>query len=286
MMDMIAVDRPGLGAFLVCQRAKLRPETVGLPPGGRRRTPGLRREEVAQLSGLGVTWYTWLEQGRDIQVSTAALDRIAAALRLDATERAHLFVLAGRSAPAALIDTTTSVSPLILRMIDGLHDQPAFVRNGRWDAVAWNRGAARLITDFAKRPKAEQNLIWLLFTDPWFRRVLPDWENDARRCIARFRTNFARSGGHPSFQALVDALLAASPEFRPLWRQHDVLAPSDGLKRFNHPAVGYMELDHTVLNVSEASELNVIVYSAAPGSPSAERLARLLAMELPEEKAA
>ena len=285
-MSMIAIDRSGLGAFLVNQRAKLRPETVGLPAGGRRRTPGLRREEVAQLSGLGVTWYTWLEQGRDIQVSTAALDRIAAALRLNATERAHLFVLAGRSAPAAPLDAAAPVSPLVQRLIDGLPGQPALVRNARWDAVAWNRGATRLLTDFARRPKPERNLLWLLFTEPWMRRLLPDWENDARRSLARFRINFARSGGHPAFQALVDDLMAASPEFRPLWRQHDVLAPSDGLKRLDHPEVGFLELDHTVLTVSETSELNLIVYSAAPGTPSAERLARLLATDIAEESAA
>ena len=285
-MNRIAIDRAGLGAFLVNQRAKLRPGTVGLPPGGRRRTPGLRREEVAQLAGLGVTWYTWLEQARDIQVSTPALDRIAAALRLHPAERAHLFVLAGRAAPAAPLDTNAGVSPLILRLIHGLHDQPALVRNGRWDAVAWNRGAARLFGDFDRRPPLDRNMVWLLFTDPSFRRALPDWENDTRRCVARFRASFARAGGNPAYQALVDDLMAASPEFRPLWRQHDVIAPSDGLKRFDHPVVGLLELEHTVLAVSDANDLNLIVYSAAPGTPSAERLARLLALDAAEENAA
>jgi len=285
-MNRIAIDRAGLGAFLVNQRAKLRPGTVGLPPGGRRRTPGLRREEVAQLAGLGVTWYTWLEQARDIQVSTGALDRIASALRLHPAERAHLFVLAGRAAPTAPLDTTAGVSPLILRLIDSLHDQPALVRNGRWDAVAWNRGAARLFGDFDRRPPLDRNMVWLLFTDPSFRRALPDWENDTRRCVARFRASFARAGGNPAYQALVDELMAASPEFRPLWRQHDVIAPSDGLKRFDHPVVGLLELEHTVLAVSDANDLNLIVYSAAPGTPSAERLARLLALDAAEENAA
>lgn len=285
-MSMIEIDRTGLGAFLTGQRAKLLPGTVGLPPGGRRRTPGLRREEVAQLAGLGVTWYTWLEQGRDIQVSTAALDRIATALRLDPTERGHLFVLAGRAAPAAPSDMAAAVSPLLRRMIDGLVDQPAIVRNARWDAVAWNRGAERLIIDFSRRPVPERNMLWLMFLEPQFRRMLPDWENDARRTLARFRTNFARSGGHPAFQSLVDELWNACPEFRPLWRQHDVLAPSDGLKRLDHPLVGLMELEHTVLQAGDASELSVTVYSAAPGTPSAERLARLLAMKLPKENAA
>jgi transcriptional regulator with XRE-family HTH domain len=282
-MDALAIDRTGLGAFLVSRRAKLSPDSVGLPAGGRRRTPGLRREEVAQMAGLGVTWYTWLEQGRDIQVSTPALDRIAAALRLHAIERAHLFVLAGRSAPATPLNAGTPVSPLVQRMIDGLHDQPAFVRNGRWDAVAWNLGATKLLVDFDKRPKPDHNLLWLLFTDPWMRRLLPDWDNDIRRCIARFRTDFARAGGHSAYQALVDDLMAAAPEFRPLWQQHDVLAPSDGLKRMDHPLVGYMELEHTVLS---ANDLQVIVYSAPPGSPSAERLARLLAMDPSQESAA
>ena len=282
-MNMIAIDRDGLGAFLVSQRAKLRPEAVGLPPGGRRRTPGLRREEVAQLSGLGVTWYTWLEQGRDIQVSTPGLERIATALRLNPTERAHLFLLAGRAAPPLPLDTAAPVSPLIRRLMDGLQDQPAMVRNGRWDAIAWNRGATRLIVNFDRRSPADRNMIWLLFTDPWFRRFLPDWHDDARRCIARFRANFARAGGNPAYQQLVDDLTAASPEFGPLWRQHDVLAPSDGLKRFDHPVVGMMELEHTVLALSETNDLNLIVYSAAPGTTSADRLARLLAMVSIEE---
>jgi transcriptional regulator with XRE-family HTH domain len=285
MMSMIAIDRPALGAFLTNQRAKLSPETVGLPPGGRRRTPGLRREEVAQLSGLGVTWYTWLEQGRDIQVSTSALDRIAAALRLNATERAHLFVLAGRSAPAVPLDTAAPVSPLIQRLIDGLVNQPAIVRNGRWDAVAWNHGATRLIADFDRRPPADRNMLWLLFTDPWFRRM-PEWDQAVGRAIARFRINFARAGGNPHYQALIDDLMAACPEFRPLWRQHDVLPPSDALKRFDHPVVGMMELEHTVLAIGDASDLSLIVYSAAPGSVSAERLARLLSMDMTEENAA
>ncbi|GGF33077.1 transcriptional regulator [Aliidongia dinghuensis] len=286
MMSAITVDRAGLAAFLISQRAKLQPEAVGLPTGGRRRTPGLRREEVAQLAGLGVTWYTWLEQGRDIQVSTAALDRIATALRLDATERAHLFVLTGRAAPAVPSEMAASVSPLLRRMIDSLHDQPVVVRNGRWDAVAWNRGAERLIIDFSRRPPRERNMLWLMFAEPHFRRILPDWEIAARRSIARFRTDFARSGGHPAFQSLVDDLWHASPDFRPLWQQHDVLAPADGLKRFQHPIVGYLELDHTVLHAGEALELSVTVYSAAPGTLSAERLARLLTMDLPEESAA
>jgi hypothetical protein len=160
------------------------------------------------------------------------------------------------------------------------------VRNGRWDAVAWNRGATRLIADFDRRPEPDHNLIWLLFTDPWFRRVLPDWENDTRRCIARFRANFARAGGNPAYQALVDELMAASPEFRPLWRQHDVIAPGDGLKRFDHPIVGMLELEHTVLGLSDINDLTMIVYSAAPGTPSAERLARLLARDTAEENAA
>jgi transcriptional regulator with XRE-family HTH domain len=286
MMNAIAIDRSGLGAFLISRRAKLSPDSVGLPAGGRRRTPGLRREEVAQMAGLGVTWYTWLEQGRDIQVSTAALDRIASALRLQAIERAHLFVLAGRSVPAAPFDAAMPLSPLVQRMIDGLLDQPAFVRNGRWDAVAWNNAATRLLIDFDRRSKQDRNLIWLVFTDPQLRRKLPDWDIDARRCIARFRTNFARASGHPAYQSLVDDLIAASPEFRQLWQQHDVLAPSDGLKRMDHPLVGYMELDHTVLSAGEAGDLQLIVYSAAPGSPSAERLARLLAMDLSQESAA
>jgi len=283
-MDRIAIDRAGLGAFLTSQRAKLTPEAVGLPPGGRRRTPGLRREEVAQFAGLGVTWYTWLEQGRDIQVSTAALDRIAAALRLNPTERAHLFVLAGRSAPALALDIAAPVSPLVQRLIDGLREQPALVRNGRWDTLAWNRGATLLIDDFARRPVRERNLLWLMFTDEEFRRQLPDWDHAARHTIARFRANFARAGGHPAYQALVDDLMAASPEFRPLWREHDVLPPSDGMKRFMHPVVGSIELEHTVLTVGTMTDVTVIVYSAAPGSPSAAKLKRLLALAAPGER--
>jgi transcriptional regulator with XRE-family HTH domain len=255
--------RRELAEFLRNRRARLSPVDVGISPGARRRTPGLRREEVAQLAGVGVTWYTWFEQGRQIQVSAHFLENLARALRLDAAEREHLFALAHHR-PPPLVPVSSTASPALQRMLDSLPN-PAHVKTARWDLVAWNRPLAVLFGDYARIAPPWRNTLWLLFTDPICRRLMPDWEKDLRRALARFRLDFGRSGDDPAFHQLIDELDAASPEFHRWWPQHDVDGFGEGLKRFVHPELGEIEFDHNAFMVENASDLRLIIYTPAPG---------------------
>jgi transcriptional regulator with XRE-family HTH domain len=204
--------RVELSRFLRSRRARVRPEEVGLSAGGRRRTPGLRREEVALLADVGVSWYTWLEQGRDIHVSEPLLERLARALRLTPTERAHLFELAhGRPAARPVISPGT-VSGTLQRVIDA-HPFPALVSTRRWDVLAWNEPAVILYGDFGLLPIEQRNGLWSMFMNPERRARMPGWENDARRAVAGFRLDAARAAERTEFDALAAELTRISPEW-------------------------------------------------------------------------
>lgn len=189
MMDV--AHREELAGFLRSRRERLAPLDAGVRAGPRRRTPGLRREEVAQLSGVSLTWYTWLEQARDITVSRQVLDAVARALQLPATERRYLFALAGEPLPAD--PAPAPVSPTLQRLVDSLDPNPAYLVNPCYDILAWNRAEAGLIGDPARLPDAERNTIWLLFTDPAMRTLLVDWRGEAQRLLAQYR---AAAGHH------------------------------------------------------------------------------------------
>jgi hypothetical protein len=266
--------RRELADFLRSRRARLGPEDVGLPTGVRRRTPGLRREEIAQIAGVGVTWYTWLEQGRKISVSRQVLESIARGLRLDAAERNHLRTLAGLDAEpvAAQVD---GVPPAVQAMLDELDPCPAYVVNSHYDVLAWNRAEAALVADFGRLPHAERNILWLLFTDPAWRSLLVDWPHDAAWVVAQFRAQMARHVGEPHWVELVERLQAASGDFAELWRRHDVAAPSSKTKRYLHPAVGLVTLDAVTLRLAEAPDCRVMVCIPADAASRAamERLA-------------
>lgn len=196
--------RDALAGFLRARRERLTPAQVGLPPGFRRRTPGLRREEVAQLADVGTTWYTWLEQGRDVRPSAVVLDALADALRLDRDERSYLFALAGRLLPAAPVTAPVAhVSPALQTVLDSLDPNPAFVRGWRWDVYAWNRAACAVFADFAALPAGERNIVRLLFTDPQARERWEDWEGIARATLALFRADHGRHADDPAFAALI-----------------------------------------------------------------------------------
>jgi transcriptional regulator with XRE-family HTH domain len=264
--------RRELAEFLKSRRSRLSPAEVGMAAGGRRRTPGLRREEVAQLAGVGVTWYTWFEQGREIQVSTHFLENLARALRLDAAEREHLFALAHHR-PPPLVCAVSVASPALQHMLDTLPN-PAYVKTARWDMVAWNRPLTLLFGDFLRIAPPRRNSLWLLFTDPLYRRLMPAWEQDVRRAMARFRLDFGRSGNNPAFQQLIAELDAASPEFHRWWPQHDVDGFGEGLKRVIHPELGEIEFEHNAFTVENAPDLRLIIYTPAPGE-SADKARRL-----------
>jgi transcriptional regulator with XRE-family HTH domain len=235
------IRRGELSAFLRSRRERIAPEQVGFSPMGRRRTPGLRREEVAQLAGVGVTWYTWLEQGRDIKVSDQVLDAIARTLMLDRDEHAHLLSLAG-SADQHIVAECAAVPPQLRDLLTQLEPFPASVVNAKYDLLAYNRTYSRLIDDIDALPQAERNCMWLCFTDPAWRTALLDWEDGAKRMVANLRWLMADHVAEPSWKSLVKRLRAASPEFAELWERHEVRSIENKTKRVNNPLVGELQL--------------------------------------------
>jgi transcriptional regulator with XRE-family HTH domain len=268
----LSSPRSELGHFLRTRRARLRPSDVGLPEGARRRTPGLRREEVAQLADVGLSWYTWLEQGRDIQVSEAMLERLSSALRLDAAERSYLFELAQGRSPRPVAATPPIVSPLLARTIEA-HRHPAIVSTVRWDVVAMNGPALKLWGD-----RRGTNALRNIFLGKVPPLATVEHEAHARNLVARFRSEAARASAHEQFQEIVDELRARSPEFRRLWTQHDLYAEPEGTKIVDIPGTGRIELAHvTLMHIEpDARTLRVLFYSPV-GPESAQRMARALA---------
>lgn len=260
----LARSRSELSDFLKSRRARLSPDAVGLPAGGRRRAPGLRREEVASLAGVGLTWYTWFEQGRDIRVSPDFLANVSRALRLDGAERRHLFVLLGQDgAPPPL--APRRASPALQRMLEGLVHYPAYLRTARWDPIAWNQAADRLF-GFARRRPEERNFLRLAFTDPEFRERMPNWSVDAPAMVAKFRVDYARYRGDAELDALVKEMTRRSPEFRQFWRRHDVMSSGEGIKTLRVKGKGDMLFEHTSFSVNGEPDLNLLVY--APLGPA------------------
>jgi transcriptional regulator with XRE-family HTH domain len=272
----IEARRRESGDFLRSRRERLTPASVGLPDGFRRRTPGLRREEVAMLAGVGTTWYTWLEQGRDVRPSPAVLKALADTLRLDAAERRHLFVLNDRPPPEAAVTDPGEVSQPLRRMLASMKRQPAYVVGKRWDVLAWNRAAALLFGDYGKLQGDERNIMHLVFANHDHRRLLVDWETVARMSLAMFRADNARYAGDPDFERLVRALKDTSPEFADWWQRHEVLRPLAGHKRIRHPQVGVMSFEHTSLTVSDHAEMRLVVFTPADTDGTVEKLEALL----------
>jgi transcriptional regulator with XRE-family HTH domain len=237
-----AVRRAELADFLRTRRAAVRPEDAGLTPGpGRRRTPGLRREEVAQLSGVGLSWYTWLEQGRDVTPSDQVLSALSRALRLSASEREHLFVLAGVAAPA--VPAAEGSDDLTVALVDGLLPHAAFVLGPRFDVLAHNRAAALVMGDLVSVPPARRNLlVWLFAGDSWPTEAAGAWEQTARANLLDFRAEYARHPGDPAFESLVTSLSSSSPRFRRWWEQHDVQAMEPASKHIPHRDLGPLHL--------------------------------------------
>ncbi|MEU4113973.1 helix-turn-helix transcriptional regulator [Kitasatospora sp. NPDC028055] len=236
--------RHDLAAFLRSRRERIAPEQVGLPLTGRRRTPGLRREEVAQLAAVGVTWYTWLEQGRDIQVSVQVLDAVARALLLDPSERAHLFTLAGADDPAPVRECP-SVTPSVRLVLDQLAPYPAAAVNSRYDILAHNAPYTAIVGDLGELPPEERNLMWLAFTPSRFRDVLVDYRTERLGMVARFRAAMADHSAEPAWKALLARLRKASPDFEEEWQRHEVMRPGNGIKRFQVPGVGLLRCEYT-----------------------------------------
>jgi transcriptional regulator with XRE-family HTH domain len=258
-----------LGTYLRDRRAKLDPAAFGLPL-SRRRTPGLRREEVAQRANVSATWYTWLEQGRGGAPSPDVLDRIARALMLTDVEREHLFLIGLGRPPEVRYHPSEGVTPRLQRVLDAFPLSPALVKTPTWDIVAWNRAASIVLTDYGKLPPDRRNILRQIFCNPRVRAAQTDWEDVARFVVAAFRADAARAGASQSITALVEELSAASPEFTALWRDNDVRAYGEGFKVLHHPVAGLIAMEFSAFSVDGRSDLGVVVYNPATPADTAK----------------
>jgi transcriptional regulator with XRE-family HTH domain len=271
---MALTDDRQLGSYLKDRRTRLDPAAFGFPM-RRRRTPGLRREEVAQRAHVSATWYTWLEQGRGGAPSAAVLERIARALMLTEVEREHLFLLGLGRPPEVRYQVTEGVTPRLQRVLDSLELSAALVKTSTWDVVAWNRAAAVVLKDYGSLPLEQRNILRLMFLDPQVRAAQADWESVARFVVAAFRADAARAGASRNVQALVDELSQLSPEFAAMWRDNDVRNYGEGTKFIKHPRAGRLAFEYSAFAVDGRPDLSMVIYT--PATPAdADRIRSLL----------
>jgi len=254
-------QREALAAFLRKHRASLSPNSVGLPPGPHRRTPGLRREEVAHLANIGFSWYVELEQGRDVHPSAQVLESLAQALKLTPNERRHLFLLAGQALPPQSHPGEETISPELQHLLDDLNPMPAYVLGRRLDYLAWNKAAAFVFAIGASSSPHARNLIWQLFTQRSLRRMVPEWERKVCGTLAEFRAARACYPGDVGFEELIEELKQVSPEFCCCWQEHEVSRSLDGRKILEHPVAGHLEFEHVTLQVPNDPDLKITVYT-------------------------
>ena len=273
-MSLLDSNVNRLGAYLKDRRAKLDPAAFGFPM-ARRRTAGLRHEEVAQRANVSATWYTWLEQGRGGAPSADVLNRLARALMLTDVEREHLFLIALGRPPEVHYHAAEDVTPRLQRVLDALELSPAIVKTSTWDIVAWNRAAAAVLADYGKFAPRERNVLRLIFCNPEVRAAQPDWEAAARFVVAAFRAEAARAGAAERVKELVDELSRESAEFAAMWRDNDVRTYGEGTKHLRHPKAGLIGLEYSAFAVDGRPDLGMVIYN--PATPAdAERIRSLL----------
>ncbi|MGY2040499.1 helix-turn-helix transcriptional regulator [Nocardia gipuzkoensis] len=263
--------REQLREFLRSRRARLAPGDVGLVAAGRRRTPGLRREEVAALAGVGVSWYTWLEQGRDITVSAEVLDAVAGALQLSEPERVHLYLLAGLNPPPAGGAPAVEVTPDVRQLLDGWERRPALLRDRYWNVLAFN-DTARAVFGF---DDTAHNCLVTFFTNPRYRAMREVWAAAAPAVVAAYRADTAHCADHPEFRRVVEDLSTVSAEFAELWGRHEVGVPIQAVNALRHPEAGELFFDATTLLVADHPCWHLVLYNPRPGTDTAARLERL-----------
>ncbi|MGI8695694.1 MAG: helix-turn-helix transcriptional regulator [Mycobacteriales bacterium] len=254
--------RTDLGDFLKARRARVRPQDVGMAPGDRRRTPGLRREEVALIAGVGVTWYTWLEQGRPINASAQVLDSVARALCLDRPERWHLYRLA-EAVPVRAITGTVAVPDRVAEIVRALGPLPATLTNARYDILMSNAEHQDLFSDWHALPCVHKNLLWCAVTEPAAREKFLNYDTEVPYLVARLRANYGEHLGDPEWTEDIARLSALSPEFAQLWARHDVAPAEVRIRRFLHPVAGPMAFTMTELTVSEVPDARIVVHTPA-----------------------
>ena len=261
MSEFVAVENT-LGTYLRDRRMKLDPGAFGLPA-ERRRTPGLRREEVAQRANISPTWYTWLEQGRGGAPSADVLDRIARALMLTDVEREHIFLLGLGHPPDVRYRKDDGVTPRLQRVLDALEPSPALIRTATWDVIAWNGAASVMLTDYGALPPEQRNILRFIFLDPRVRAAQYDWDSVARFVVGAFRVDAARAGAAAEVEPLVDELCRLSPEFKAMWRDNDVRSFGEGLKHIRHAVLGPIAFDYSAFAVDGRPDLSMVVYNPA-----------------------
>lgn len=273
-MDTRAQSGNALGTFLRNRRAKLDPAALGFAA-THRRTPGLRREEVAQRANVSATWYTWLEQGRGGAPSARALDRIAHALMLTDAEREHLFLLGLGRPPEIHYQRIEGVTPRLQRVLDALELSPAIVRNATWDIVAWNRAATAVMVDYAALAPEQRNILRLTFSESRAHAGQQDWECMVRSMVAAFRADATRAGMPDEARRLVDELTRSSQEFKEMWLDRDVRALGEGTKHVRHGSAGPITLDYSSFAVDGRPDLGLVIFT--PATPAdAERVRTLI----------
>ena len=267
----VSDHRRELADFLRARREATRPEQVGLPAGRGRRTPGLRREEVALLAGVSFTWYTWLEQGRQINASHDVLLAIGRALQLDEAEQEHLIALTDPG--TALVEAPAEAPSALVRLIDSLMPAPAYVLGPHWEFVAWNTAQARLYPQIEELDPPRCDLLWVVFADPSTRDLIVDWDIHARQALAEFRSATSAVRHDPTMTELIALLTSESTDFAAWWPEHDVSGFETRLRRFSHSAAGLLTFEYQQLTPAEWPTLRVVAQLPVPGDNSAERLA-------------
>lgn len=267
-----------LSIFLKRKRALISPQSAGFPMGSRRRTPGLRREEVAQLANVSTTWYTWLEQGRDIKVSSGVLDSVSSALQLTEDEQTYLFNLALDTNAKLLQKKTvqTRISPSLETILKVLNYCPAVVTDRYCQIVGWNRAAAYVFLDFEKIPMEQRNLIRLLFTRKELKTLAVNWEHFVRGFLAIFRVYYGRYVEDDWYKQFIDNMSLLHPEFQSLWQQSEVNTAPDVLIEFRHSKAGKMEFNLTSLDVQGNDDLRLSVYTPVPETSTEKKLRELM----------
>ncbi len=264
-----------LGTYLRDRRTKLDPAAFGFSA-ERRRTRGLRREEVAQRANISPTWYTCLEQGRGGAPSADVLDRLSRALMLTDVEREHLFLLGLGHPPEVRYHRNDGVTPRLQRVLDALDPSPALIRTATWDVVAWNRAASVMLMDYGSLPPEQRNILRFIFLDPRARAAQYDWESVARFALGTFRVDTARAGAAVEVEPLVDELCRLSPEFKRMWRDNDVQGPhGEAVKHIRHAVAGPLAFEYSAFSVDGRTDLTMVVYNPATAE-DAERITSLL----------
>jgi len=278
LMPLKQGRRQELGDFLKSRRNRLQPADYGLPIGTRRKAKGLRREELAQLAGIGLSWYTWLEQGREINASQDVLESLARVMRLSAEEKNHLFLLALQQPPTANKPETirADVQTVVQHFLDHWADCPAYVTDHKWDVLAWNRAACAVFGDFSAMNEKERNAVWRCFRSASYRELLVDWEGHAKRLLASFRSTSTCHVGEDWYQELVQELIEHSKEFQQWWLCHDIMGTPIGTKALLHPKAGLMMMEHITFQVYDAPDLKVTLYRPLPDNNTVVTLAKLL----------